>query len=310
MKNILRVLQRRRICLRGVSRLGSALMQLVLDRIYGPPQLQSGQSGTPRPGAGQAVPPRAATDNSDPGASCVPESDIPALPVAARVRTAKLVGPHGIVYGDMCLYLYPARGIARRMVKVTDQHLAKALRKKRFHFSDVPFDPVAGCKPLFDALHGECKRLLNVREDGRARKQKERMDMAVAAPRKAGHRADGTTSEPAQVAAALQAPTSVSAATVGPRPAGQTHQGVVASAGRTRRTAADGSSYSTFCLTLNDGVREIPLFGNELERQAADQRIRPGERVQVVFMGKAAAGASATGTAFRNLYQLTRMEAP
>ncbi len=90
---------------------------------------------------------------------------------------------------------------------------------------------------------------------------------------------------------------------------GDEYQGVVTTAGLTLRNGPDGGPYRTYCLTLNDGIREVPLFGMELERQACDQRIRPGDRVRVIYLGREPLQLPGRSRpSYKNLYQLTRME--
>ena len=285
---------------RGVSQLGAGLLQRALDRVYGPPQLARMVSTARRrwTGLGNSQP-TPSNARVDPRAVAAPETpSFPVLPAAAaqqplavaeRIRTARLIGPHNILYGLMWLYIYPDQGIARRLLKVTDKHLAKALGRQYFKFADVPFDPVAGCKPLFDAMHEECKRVLNGRGGAmrvkpiHTRSESHRPPSSDARLRKA-LAAETLEDSPA---IAPRAALAVDAAATMPPVQGEAYQGVVTSAGRTNRSGPDGASYNTFCLTLNDGVREVPLYGTELERLSLEQRIGPGDRVRIVFMGKA-----------------------
>ena len=308
----------------GVSQLGAGLLQRALDRVYGPPQLARKMWTARRrwTGLGNSQPtPTEARVHPQPIAAAEP-STFPALPavaaqpplaVAERIRTARLVGPHNILYGLMWLYIYPDQGIARRLLKVTDKHLAKALGRQYFKFADVPFDPVAGCKPLFDAMHAECKKVLNGRGGAmrvkpiHTRSESHRPPTSDARLRKA------LAAEAPEDARAIAPPAAgaVDAASSMPPVQGEAYQGIVTSAGRTSRSGPDGASYNTFCLTLNDGVREIPLYGTELERLSREQRVGPGDRVRVVFMGKAMTQVPGKARpAYRNLYQLSRMEEP
>ena len=306
----------------GASQLGAAIVQRALDRVYGQPQLAGvvAMRRHVRRIAAKAVP---APDVAASTAGAVDERvdsgpdravPMPVLAVAERVRTAKLVGPHNIVYGLMWLYLYPAQGIARRVLKVTDKHLAKALKRKYYYFQDVPFDPVAGCTPLFDGMYAECRKILN----GRARQARCR----PLSKHKADSNRPPANANADVVRAMAQAP---AAHSPGPSPAshgaaaapagfavqGEVFEGVVISAGRTSRTGPDDVGYTTFCLTLNDGSREIPLYGTELQRQSAALGIVAGERVRVLFMGKVATQVPGRdGPAFRNLYQLARVGQP
>lgn len=303
---------------RGVSQVGAGLLQRALDRVYGPPQLAKvwaarrrlTGAGDSHSTPGEPVVRPDVTGAPDPATCTVVPASVSQLPlaVAERIRTAKLVGPQNIVYGLMWLYLYPAQGIARRVFKVTDKHLAKALGKPYFNFSDVPFDQVAGCKPLFDAMHAECKKILSGRGGAvRVKQIHTRSDSHRPPTVNPGVRKALPPERPDDARAiAVPAPATVADA---PSVQGETYQGVVTSAGRTNRTGPDGASYNTFCLTLNDGAREIPMFGTELERQSADLRIVAGDRVRIVFMGKVLTQIPGKNRpAFRNLYQLARVE--
>lgn len=295
----------------GVSQIGAGLVQRALDGVYGAPQLAGILAARRRRAITMGRSPRPVQDPQHlPAAAPALAGPVPPpLAVAERVRTARLVGPHNILYGLMWLYLYPSQGIARRVLKITDRHLAKALKQQYFKFSDVPFDPVAGCKPLFDGMHAECAKVLNGRAGAVRVKQIHTRSPSHQPPtvnpgiRKAV--APAAPEDPRALALPAQAGA--------PAPAGAVHgeayQGVVTAAGRTHRTGPDGVSYETYCLTLNDGGREIPLFGTELERQSADLGIVPGERVRIVFMGKVMTQVPGKNRpAFRNLYQLARVE--
>jgi hypothetical protein len=315
------------------ARLGRGVLHLVLDRVYGPPQLAaSGGTGLPfarstrlrgagRP-AGNA--PSPASHRADtPGSSSLPDLPTPAANVpfvAERICTAQLVGPHRIVFGVMWLYLYPRLGIARRVLKVTDPALARALHQDRFVFKEVAIDGEAGSRGMLDQLHTECLAVLNRRKS----RQREQPPVTPRQGRKS--RVVGN-SGPAQLRLANAVPSGASAAmeaastdllegVSGARPVamprrvrGDQYQGVVTTAGLTVRNDACGSPYRTYCLTVNDGAREVPLFGMELERQACDLRIRPGDRVRVVYMGREPLHLPGQSRpSYRNLYQLTKME--
>jgi hypothetical protein len=303
----------------GVSQIGAGLLQRALDRVYGPPQLARKvwtarrrwtRSGDNTPSRIEPeVTPEAIAVPEPATATALPAGAAqPALAVAERIRTARLIGPHNILYGLMWLYIYPAQGIARRVLKVTDRPLAKALGRQYYNFGDVPFDPVAGCRPLFDAMHAECRKVLNGRGGAmrvkqiRTRSDSHRPPTANAGLRKA------LAAQPAGEVRAIALPAAAPGASM-PPVHGEAYQGVVMSAGRTNRTGPDGASYNTFCLTLKDGAREIPLFGTELERLSVEQRIGPGDRVRIVFMGKAMTQVPGRDRpAFRNLYQLEKVE--
>ena len=315
------------------ARLGRGVVHLVLDRVYGPPQLAaSGGTGltvarsTRRRSAGRPTcfaPSSASRGAETPDCRSLPDLPTPKANVPSaseRICTAQLVGPHGIVFGVMWLYLYPRLGIARRVLKVTDPALARALNRDRFVFKEVAIDKDAGSRGMLDQLHTECLAVLN------RRKSRQREQPPVT-PRQGRQSRVVGNSGPAQLGLATAVPSGGSAATerastdllddvpcarqvpVPRRLRGDQYQGVVTTAGLTVRNDADGSPYRTYCLTVNDGAREVPLFGMELERQACDLRIRPGDRVRVIYMGREPLHLPGQSRpSYRNLYQLKRME--
>ncbi len=315
------------------ARMGTGVLHLVLDRVYGPPKLtvpagagvSAARRATLRKAARSPGPlpclasdePRAAIGTSP---SDVPVSAVNVPLASERIVTAQLVGPHGIVFGVMWLYLYPRLGIARRVLKVTDPHLAKAFNRDRFVFKEVVIDADAGSRGMLDQLHAECLAVLN-RRKARQREQLPTMPRKSRQPRVLE---DGGTA-PLQLAAAASSGAAVAMESASAEPIdavscaqpvamprrvrGDEYQGVVTMAGLTLRNGADGSHYRTFCLTVNDGAREVPLFGMELERQACDLRIRPGDRVRVIYMGREPLNLPGQSRpSYRNLYQLSRME--
>jgi len=329
----------------GVAKLVLLVFNKSLDAIYGKPQIaraapvaqkvmQSAAMVLPRDFqptvqiAAAGMPATAVEAQAAPAAgveAAAPTSRPRAnLATADRVRTAQLCGPHGVVLGMMWLYLYPEQGIARRVFKVTDPQLIRAFGKDRFYFADVPYDPATGSKVLLDKLHTECSVLLGKRriDDRDKRQSNARAPRAasasavVAAPAPAlAAKPDVRAVQPPAVAPAVaptQAPAPAEASSVTPaarrRVSGDVYKGIVTVAGPTRRgTGKD--SYETFCLTINDGIREIPLFGTELQRQAADLRIQHGDKVKVVFMGKQQTTVPGSNRpSYKNLYQLTRLE--
>lgn len=314
------------------ARLGRGGLHLVLDRVYGPPQLAASggpltaacSTRLPKAGRPTGIAPSPASHGvGTPDSSSIPDLPTPALnvpPASERICTAQLVGPHGIVFGVMWLYLYPRLGIARRVLKVTDPALARALNRDRFVFKEVAIDTDAGSRGMLDQLHTECLAVLN------RRKSRQREQPRVTPRQGRQSRAVGN-SGPAQLRLATAVPSGGSAAMerastdlvddvscarqvpVPRRLRGDQYQGVVTKAGLTVRNDADGSPYRTYCLTVNDGAREVPLFGMELERQACDLRIRPGDRVRVIYMGREPLHLPGQARpSYRNLYQLTRME--
>ncbi len=324
----------------GLVKLGFLLFKKSLDAIYGAPQIARSMPDAPvvkqavpvfprdfQPTVQLAVPIATAQADALPTAAKVTvepsvqkAKPLANLAIADRVRTAQLYGPQGVVFGMMWLYLYPDLGIARRVFKVTDRHLIKLLDRDRFYFADVPYDPAMGYKVLLDKLHAECSVLLGKRRTD----QREKRQSGVRTPRAAQAPAVVQASSPVRavepipvpaptaVPVAAAPPQAVEATQVAPaarrRVNGDEYKGIVTVAARTRRGSGT-DSYETYCLTINDGAREIPLFGNELERQAADLKIKPGDKIKVIFMGKQQTTVpGSTRPSYKNLYQLTRME--
>ncbi len=237
----------------------------------------------------------------------------PAAPsVSDRVAVAEICGPRGLVFGVMWLYLYPAQQFAKRVVKITDRKLARSLGWERYYFPQVPYDPAKGTADLLAELHKEVSRLLNQGRTTMREKRGATPEAATAAPAPA----------PAPTSAPKPAPTQVEApkapTTAAPKPGrpekafhrqveGDAFEGVVVSAGNTERTDGSGRAYQSFCLTLHDKGKEYPLMGAELRRLCADQQIQQGERVRVVYMGKAPVDVPGQGRSYKNLYNLTRV---
>lgn len=231
---------------------------------------------------------------------------------STRVDKGELFGPGRILLGYMWVYLYDSARVARRVFKVADPYLMTALKRERFFFPDVPFDPALGSKPIMDGLYKECKRLVDPHQkrvvEQRARKKADQASAKVApkavpetaqpvAPRSPAVNPAATPTEPVAVV-----PASARAVK------GQVYAGVVTQAGMTGRVGTEGA-YRTYCLTIHDGTREIPLFGSELQRQASDAQIKPGERVKVVFMGEEHFKGRDGKPMHKNLYQISRMGA-
>lgn len=231
--------------------------------------------------------------------------------VSDRVRTFEVRGPHNHLFGVMWFYLYPRKGVAKRVFKVIDVELAKALKRERYFMSDAPYDPIRGIEPLRKAMLVEVQALLGKRE------VKARDTVEAKAPKgppppavKAAEPAVKAP-EPAQQA---QAPQAFQAATASlpdldaaARPVkGVPYEGIVTVARMTTRQGRSGP-YQSFCLTLNDGAKEIPLYGAELQRAVQDIGLRPGERAKVVFMGKQRIDIPGqTEPGWMNLYQVSR----
>jgi hypothetical protein len=315
-----------------VALLGTGVLHLVLDRIYGPPQLAAphgtGAVASRRARQRDSVSALAASPSTSDGVGTAERLSVPEMQAVGigntrwgseRVLTAQLVGPQGIVFGAMWVYVHPRLGIARRVLKVTDPHLARALGKDRFEFMEAVLGPSDGAKVLLDQFHVECLRLLDRRKprhremcsvppEGR-RPTLTPGSRTVTQLRLAALEPECPSGAPASHATDLTSGGSVVGVPTEPRRVrGDEYQGVVTMAGLTNRNNPDGSPYRTYCLTVNDGSREVPLFGMELERQACDLRIRPGDRVRVIYMGREPLQVPGRPRpSYRNLYQLTRV---
>lgn len=259
------------------------------------------------------------------------------LGVSERVRTCTVMSG-GLTMGAIWVYLYPDRGIARRVFKILNKELARALGWERYYYPDVPYDPAEGTETIMDALRAEVARQLDTRKQGQKGKHHKvdnKTDAAPAAvvesvnqkqrpaaPTRAADassgmhpeavhakqsREQGGTREKAQAQAPVVFPPTVPEIVMPAskrRVEGQCYEGVVTQAGRTQRTGSKGR-YETFCLTLHDGKKEIPLFGAELERQSTDMGLRPGEKVSVIYMGVQKIGTGEDAYT-KNLYQIQR----
>ncbi len=295
------------------THIGASLLRRAHDWLHGPQWMEPGSSGRPHVESNEVASIRQVAAGPVSAASAAAGPDVPApepmarLAAARQVRAAKLIGPRGMV-GLMWLHLYPEQGFASRVLKVTDRHLAKALRKYYFSFGDVPFDPAAGFVSLFDAMRAECEKVL----EGRAGKVRvkqihTRSESHLPPSVNPGVR---KALAPARPEHAVALGKGCAAAGI-PALQGESYEGVVTSAGRTSIVGPDGVSYNTFCLTLSDGLREMPLFGTELERQFAGLGLRAGERARIAFMGKVLTEVPGKNRpAFRNLFHLARVDAP
>jgi hypothetical protein len=297
----------------GVTSTGASLLRRFLGRLHGQAQ----------PAPRVAVPPDAAAAGEAhvEAATTVPEetatepeplvtapADVMYLAPAKRARAASVIGRKGITYGLMWLYVYPEQRIARRVLKLIDPHLAKRLKKQNFRFSDVPFDPVAGSTPLFEELREECQALLGARK---IRIKEIPPQIAVLRRMPTGNPQGENCDSPfsPQPSRAVAKATQHEARPAATRPAvrGEAYEGVVILAGRTHRPSAEDGCCITFRLTLDDGSREIALFGSDLERQAIELRVSPGDWVRVTYLGRSTTAVPGRdGPALRNLYQVQR----
>lgn len=305
-----------------------AIFGVFLDAVYGPPVMAPGMRAiapsTPSVRDFQATIPLLAksTVASRPAAPAPAKESsglvlrsAPAVhgkappEVSERVHLAEVVGPAGLVFGVMWIYLYPDRSIAKRVFKVTDRKLAKSLKKDRYFMDQVPYDPQKGSAEIMQQMHKEVVKLLDVRASVVRDKRAERPAASVTPPPTIAK------AVAAPAAAAKETPKAAPAPAAPPAPArevkrnvaGDVYEGIVTVAQMTTKNGGASGSYRTFCLTLNDGRREVPLYGTELERQVTDLRLEIGERAKVVFMGKSETEIPGKGKGFKNLYQVMRV---
>jgi len=232
------------------------------------------------------------------------------VPAASeRVHLLEVVGPKNHLHGVIWFYLYPKEGHAKRLFKVHCDELARhmeGLKNKRYFMSDLPFDPVKGIEPLKSQTLHEVRRLMGHRE-AVVREPRKAMDAVphrqVETPKVAAEVVQPAPARSQPAAAPADAPMSV-------RPVkGEAIVGTVIQARQVTRTGARGK-YQSFCLMLHDGHREVPQYGAELERAVADQGIKVGERVRVVYMGKQPVDVPGSSEPiYKNLYQVTKLSA-
>lgn len=313
--------------LKGVIATVSAVGGFAIDRIYGRAVIVPAKATFLPAKAGQTMPAAKATAKAagdtpgveQPKVEANAEADVQRTPspeaqvtqsaaplIAQRVWTAELFGKGGLKLGVLWVYTYPDKGMARRVFKVTNRALASALKRERWYMDDVTFDPLIGVRPILDQMGRDCAMLMNqpgqapVREKTAA-KSKPMGTKPVAATAT-------TTKAPAvQAAKATAVAETISPTIVTPNHSravkGQIYAGRVTTAGMTNRGGYGGNApYQTFCLTIHDGKVETPLFGAELQRQASDMQIQPGDQVRVVYMGQEDLPNGKT----RNLYQVTK----
>lgn len=241
--------------------------------------------------------------------------------VSSRVLTIPLEADGGLPIGTAWVYLFDrdASGKvlhkARRVLKFNNRALARIIcgpDEMRYFFKDVDYIPENGTREICDAFVAEIRKLLDKKQ---ALSKAEKLNVAAQKP-KPLEAAAMPKPAPVVVPAPAPAPTPavVQKAVEPPRHVsrtvkGQVHEGMVVSAQMSTKNGQNGS-YSTFCLTLNDGEKEVPLNGTEIHRQVKDMGIQIGERVKVVSMGRSpidVPGQEKQG--WKNLYQITRLGA-
>lgn len=260
----------------------------------------------------------------------------PASLTAARVVTFDLKAHTGLPLGAAWIYLYPDERKARRVVKFSQVDVANVVcgvRKCRYYFADAAFDPTLGIQPVQDQFVEEIRKLLNRKQIDKAKEVT--ATRFVDAGKSVAPVDAPVTPMPAKVVEVPAAPpvkaTVVATAmpeTVKPivvptqpqtadkpradRPVdrsvkGTVHSGTVVHAGKTTKEGREGK-YETYCLTINDGEKEIPLTGVEISRQVRDLGVGLGDRVKVVDMGRQPYEMASGAKGWRNLYQVSVLE--
>lgn len=256
------------------------------------------------------------------GASPLPDTLVvrEAVSAASRIITIPLEASTGLPIGVAWIYLYDKEGRARRLLKFTQPDLARLIcrgKETRYFFKDVPYDPKVGTREIVQELTQEIRKLLDRSRDKPQREQAAKAKAVQPKPVKVEAPTAPAVEPPKREVPVqpIMPPVQVVAPPIpaqAPKPAferrvaGQAYVGRVVSAGMTERSGRDGT-YSTFCLTLNDGECEQPLFGAELARQVKDMGIQPGEQIKVVFMRTEKVEVEGRKPYTRNLYQITRV---
>lgn len=219
-------------------------------------------------------------------------------------------------------------------------------KKTRYYFSDVPYNPENGIKSMQEAFVGDIKSLLNrkaqsvvlaakdvrasasvemprhrdpkpvskepasvyvptpepvqlVQETAESQAERALATLRAAVPAKA---AGGVSDQAEEATRTRQTPLNVDRTVQG-----ITHNGTVVMSGLTKKTGHEGS-YQTFCLTIHDGKKEVPLTGVEIQRQASDLNLAIGDRVRIVDMGRQPFEMPSGKQGWRNLYQVSLIE--
>lgn len=245
--------------------------------------------------------------------------DVPS--VSSRVLTVALEADGGLPIGTAWLYLFDRDESgaplhkARRVLKFSNRALARLVcgaDESRYFFKDVEYIPENGTREITTQFISEIKALLD-RKQGFAKVEKHRVQKEqLAVKPKELEVAAKPTPEPVSVP--VTEPVVKPIEVVPARPVnrnvkGTAYEGCVVSVGMTEKNGRDGA-YQTFCLTINDGQREVPLNGTEIQRQVNDMKIRIGEKIRVVDMGKSTLDVPGAAKPWmKNLFQITRMEA-
>jgi hypothetical protein len=244
--------------------------------------------------------------------------------VSTRVITMPIEAHNGLPLGIAWIYLYDSdvegKSIhsAKRLLKFSNRQLAKIFcgpNETRYFFKDVEYIPMQGTEKIQKELIDEIKMLLN-RKSSQSKASPKRENVI---------RPDVQSAQQRPVVKAVVVDSPVRVAPKQPDPApvppaykpardvdrsvmGVVHEGVVVHSGITTKTGRDGK-YQSFTLTINNGSREVPLNGVEIERQIADLGIKTGERIRIVDMGRTEVSIPGqVGPRHKNLYQVSRLD--
>lgn len=237
--------------------------------------------------------------------------------VADRTLVLPLESQNRHPFGKAWIYLYKDAKIARRLLVIQDTHLARIVcgpGEHRYFFKDVEYLAERGTNDIVAEFMKEIQALLRKKRvvDQNVQPVPQASPVKVAKPSQPCPAEITTPVAPAaQTPNKPAAPKEQKAATkpVNRSVTGQGFVGIVVDAARTTKQGPEGP-YNTFCLTLNDGSRELPFNGAEVERLCRDLKIQVGERVKVVDMGKM--DVTVPGVKHprqKNLFQITRIGA-
>jgi|JI10StandDraft_1071094.scaffolds.fasta_scaffold211497_3 hypothetical protein len=242
----------------------------------------------------------------------------PPLPVASRTVVIALEAQTSLPFGKAWMYLYKDQKLAKRVLKIQNSHLAKVIcgpGEDRYFFKDVEYLEEQGTQAIQDQFIKEIQQLLYRKKAT----QEAPVVVKVAAPPATAPVVQTPVAQMANVQRPLdpvrqQLPVRSMEQPAPSKPVnrsvkGAEHIGTVVSAGKTTKVGPNGT-YETFCVTLNDGFRELPFNGAEIERLCRDMGIQVGERIKVVDMGKMDVYVPGVANPRqKNLYQITRLGA-
>ena len=84
---------------------------------------------------------------------------------------------------------------------------------------------------------------------------------------------------------------------------GRRYEGYVAEAGQVDRSGSEGT-YKTYCMKLDVDGAHMPFYGVEIERELIERKVRLGDRIEVVFMGRSQISQAGEKPRFKNLYKV------